>query len=314
MNKPQRKRRHLSQGEIKPEGIPIRSAEDHEILMHRETHFGGSFAIMLEYYHRGGRGINPDFELKTIKMLALLEKEMNQNLAAMLLTGPEAEKVAEAKKIYKQLRDLYEDKALENQIPLHIADLILTEDEKAEKEIATVVEQKAKIVPALIEVMHAENLYDPLFPGYGHAPFLAAKCLGLIGDKRSIISLFETIREEEFFNEDTILEALKHIGEPAKQFLLKIVQGRPVTMDTERAAIALIQFKEDTEVADTCFDMLQNPEVLSNELLATYLVLACEGLTSSEKRSQFRAMADDPKNPKTLRNDINMISKSWDSS
>ena len=74
-------------------------------------------------------------------------------------------------------------------------------------------------MPALIDLLRNEDFYDPLFPGYGEAPVLAAKCLGLIGDKRAIISLFEAIGEGDFFNEDIILDALHVIGNPARDFL-----------------------------------------------------------------------------------------------
>ncbi len=72
--------------------------------------FGGKFDFMLDYYVKEGKGVNPDFEIARIRELQVLETGMQQNLAGVLLSGPDAERVAEAKEAYKKLRDLYEHK------------------------------------------------------------------------------------------------------------------------------------------------------------------------------------------------------------
>lgn len=289
----------------------ISNAIDNSILMHRDAHFGGSFPIMIDYYEKEGKGVNQDFELKRIRELAALEAKNHQNLAAMMLSGPEAEKVSQAKESYKNLRDLYDVKKPKSKIPLLIADLILSEEENPEKEIAAVVAEKGAIVPALIDILRFEDFYDPLFPGYGLAPELATRCLGQIGDKRAIYSLFETIGEADFFNEDAVLAALKRIGDPAKTFLLKVLHGRPLNFDNERAAIALVEFKEDPEVAKTCFDMLKEPDVRRDQVLSTYLLLVCAGLKDPQSRLEFQNLSDDPTFPKNLKLDVKAIVKTW---
>lgn len=292
------------------EEFPLNDQNNIEILMHREAHFSGSFKYMLEYYAQGGKGIRPEFEIENIRKLAELELTLQVNLAATFLTGPDAEKVALAKTAYKKLRDLYE-KEPPSPFPILIADLIFSEEEIPAKEIEAIVHQKSVIVPSLVELLKAEEFYDPLFPGYGQAPSLAARCLGLIGDKRAIISLFEAIGQEDFFNEDILLESLKLIGEPAKTFLLHVVKGRPINFDNERAAIALIQFKDDPEVALTCFELLMDPIVRKDVVLCTYLVLACEGLTDPEHREKFLKLAAEPKISSSLRRDLLTVSKCW---
>lgn len=292
----------------------LTNAIDVAIVMHRETHFGGRFDFMLDYYAKEGKGANPDFEIARIRELQAMEEGLKQDLAAMLLSGAEAERVAEAKAAYKKLRDLYEtkrSKISKANYPLLIADLILSEEEEPEKEIAAIVAEKGLIVPSLIHLLRAEDYYDSLFPGYGLAPTLAAKCLGLIGDKRAIISLFELIGEEDFFSEDVVLSALKQIGEPAKEFLLRVLHSKPITFDNERAAIALDQFKDDPEVSIACFKALKELDLKQHEVLATYLILACEGLGNTPYKEEFLALANSPNTPKTLKQDLLAIANHW---
>ena len=240
-----------------------------------------------------------------------MENAMQENLAGVILTGADAEKVASAKKAYKDLRQLCEIEKPVSPYPKKIADLILTEDEEALGEIAAVVEEKSGIVPALLELIKSPDFHDSLFPGYGLAPMLAIKCLGEIGDKRAIFSLFETIGNSDFFNDDIALSALKSIGEPAKQFLLTVVKGKPYNIDNEKAAIALIAFKEDPEVANACLKLLQDPEVMKDPALATYLILVCEGLADPAQQGIFKSIASDPKTPKMLQIDFQTVIKFW---
>lgn len=294
------------------EQFPIVDAIDHEILMHRDAHFGGQFSIMLEYYQQEGKGVQPELTITRIERLAALEKELKENFAALFLAGSEAQKVADARDAYQTLRAIYQVKNPKTPFPQLIADLILTEDEEAEAEIAAIVAEKGKIVPALIDLLRNENFYDPLFPGYGLAPFLAVKALERIGDKRAIISLFEALGQGDFFADEQIVKALQAIGQPACEFLLHVVKGRPLNEDNEKAAIALIAFKDQEEVPEQCFDLLQRLDVLQDPCLPTYLVLACAGLKDPKKREAFQEMAQNTQLPSLLREDIKGVVHSWD--
>lgn len=293
------------------EEYPVTYSIDSAILMHRDAHFGGKFDFMLDYYKNEGKGVCSDFDINSIEKLAKMESEMQQNIAAVLLSGAEAEQVSKARDAYKQLKELYTQPHKKNNYPLLIADLILSEEEYPEKEINAIVSEKGAIVPALIDLLRAENFNDPLFPGYGMAPSLAAKCLGLIADKRSLIALFETIGCQDFFEEDVVLEALKSIGEPAKEFLLKVLQGRPINQDNERAAIALVKFKDDPKVIQTALNFLKNPDIRKDIPLATYLTLICEGIEQTNFKEEFIALIEDPLTPKDLRFDMKAIVKGW---
>ncbi len=206
---------------------------------------------------------------------------------------------------------MYNTKHEKTVCPRLIADLILSEEELPQEEIDAIVAQKGVIVPYLIDLLRSEDFYNPLFPGYGQAPTLAAYCLGKIGDKRAMFSLFEAIGEANFFSEDYVLDALKQIGAPAKEFLLKVMQSEPINFDNERAAIALVRFKDDPEVAKCSFKMLLKPIVWKDPALAVHLILACEGLQDPLEQQQFTALAADPNFPKILVRDVQLVSKGF---
>jgi hypothetical protein len=279
--------------------------------MHRDAHFGGQFSIMLDYYRQEGKGVQPEFDISRIERLADLEKQLKENLAALFLAGNEAQKVADARDAYQKLRAIYGVKKPKSPHPKLIADLILSEEQEAKEEIDAIVAEKDKIVPSLIDLLRSDEFYDPLFPGYGQAPFLAVKCLERIGDKRAIISLFEALGQGDFFGDDQIIKALKAIGKPAHDFLLHVVHGRPLNEDNEKAAIALIAFKDEIGVADLCFDLLQQPDIQKDPCLSTYLVLICAGLNDPAKREAFTIMSQHQQLPSLLRKDMESVIDGW---
>lgn len=290
------------------EGFCLSNALDNIILMHRDAHFSGNFDLMLEYYSRGGKGIHPDLDIDRIIYLKDLEKSKGENLAAALLTAEEAEKIKEARSAYKKLREVYNSKS---KISKLLADLILSEEEHPESEINAILIEKKQALPALLDLVKNEQFYDPLFPGYGKAPFLAIRCLGLMADPKAIITLFESIGKGDFFDDEIALHALKEIGKPAKDFLLKVLKGKPINEDNERAAIALLAFKNDTEIAETCFEMLLNLDLKKDAFLATYLILGCSGLKNTKEEPHFRALLERENFPKDLKNDVKSVLEEW---
>lgn len=293
------------------EEYPLIDAIDHEILMHREAHFGGLFSLMLDYYKKEGKGANPDFTIERIEQLAALEKQMNQNLAVVFLAGAEAEKISEVKQAYKKLRDIYEVKNPKNTHPRLIADLILSEEEEPLDEIAAIVAEKGTIVSLLVDLLRNEDFHDPLFPGYGLVPSLAAECLGQIGDKRAVFFLFEELGKGDFFEDERILRALKLVGEPAKEFLLRVVRSHPINEDNEKAAIGLGAFKEDQDVSIACFKLLEDSEILKDPCLPAYLVLACKGLKGTPYQESFVQLVGKDNFPKVLKEDVKTVIAEW---
>lgn len=300
-----------NEDQIYSEDFPLNYEVDATILMHRDSHFSGSFDIMLEYYRNDGIGAMEELPIERIEELAEYEKRLGQNIAPLILTESDAEKVGKAREAYNNLREMYSIPNPKSPFPLLIADLILTEDAEPEAEIAAIVKQSSPIVPTLIEFIESDDYYDPLFPGYGMAPQHALTCLQRIGDKKAIIALFESIGRHDFFNEDIAISALWHIGKPAKDFLLRVLRSHPYNEDNERAAIALIPFKDDPEVSQASFQLLKEIDLKQNLIFASYLALGCEGLQSPEDRQVFKDIAHSPRLPKELKVDMDVILKTW---
>jgi hypothetical protein len=275
-----------------PMDLPIVDALDSQILMHRDSHFGGKFSIMLDYYEKDGKGVDPEIDLRRIHELMQHEEAYGKNLAAMMLTGPDAETVAKAKDFYKKLRSIYEVDSTQNPYPKLIADLILTEEEDAEEEIENIVSEGSPIVPSLIELLRKDEFLDPLFPGYGIAPLYAAECLGKIKDERAIRPLFEVLGKQSEELEMPAIDALRDIGGAAKDFLIRVLQSRPVTADNINGGMALgLGFLGDEEVASACFNQLKLLTSEKNSNFQKFLILACVGL-KSDLRESFKSWSE----------------------
>lgn len=271
---------------------------DHEIIMHRDVHFGGSFEEMLSYYEDEEHlGIQQEFEIARIKELAEYEKSSEKNLSS-ILNDDEIEKVKEGKKAYQELKAIYEIKSQKNPIPLIIADLILTENKEAIEEIKKAVRQGEKIVPELITLLKKDDFFDSLFPGYGYAPYFAILALSQIKDKRTIIPLFETIGKEMVFDEEAIFVALAKQGDEAKNFLLKILKSRPITQDNIHAALALASFA-DPDIEGVACHEIQDQKTWKNPFFFTYLLSLCQ-----KNKDLLLSLTQDPTLPKSLKKEI----------
>jgi len=292
------------------EPFSMDNAEDHIILMHRNAHFAGNFDEMLSYYNKGGVGTLSEIDIPRIEKLVETEKRVGKDLAKTLLSQDEIEKIERSKKAYVALRDIYEDTSSKGLHARLIADLIFSEEEDPKDEINAIVNEKGSIVTTLLDLLKSQDFSDPLFPGYGRAPNLAAQCLGAIGDKRALITLFEAIGESNIIAEEHILQALKSIGEPAKEFLLKVVKSTPLNRDNEQAAIALLQFANDKSVQSLALNMLNDKKVQSDFFLATHLILICEALEDQELIKKFITLCEEDSFPRNLKREAIPIVKS----
>ncbi len=278
---------------------------DHEILMHRDAHFGGKFDRMLEYYRQGKKGVNPDFDMERILYLYDIERDLGVNLSLETLDDEEKDKVEESIKRYETLRTLSHKK--NKNIHALLAELILSDEETPQKEIDAIIALKSDAVKPLVEIIKDETYTDPVYPGFGLIPSLATEILGLIGDKRAIIALFEEINQGDFFDDEVVFNSLKRIGSPSQQFLLKVLHAQPITADNEKAAQALHVF-DDPAVSTACLNMLKTFDWKKNEIFASYLILNCENLNELE-RIEFKKLED--KIPKNLKTDFLAIIQGW---
>lgn len=282
--------------------------QDGLILMQRDAHFGGSFAAMLEYYAEEGIGVQPELDPGRIEELAQLEEELGEDLSPRLLSPEELKKVARAKQAYTALRNFYEGGSEEEQL---LADLILTEEEMPEGILDALEKRGSSVVPLLIGVVRREEFYDPLFPGYGFAPCLAALALGRLGDPKAVVPLFEMLSREMLFEEGVVLEALEQLGDPAKEFLLKTLRGRPLTQDAVHAAFALSAFSVDPEVGEEALKQLEDGEVRTRPLLALYLVALAASLERADLRARFAELVKRPELSAEVRREMEQILKEW---
>ncbi len=279
---------------------------DMEILMHRDIHFGGSFEIMLEYYGQDGVGVMPDFDIEQIEYLQKIELDHKQNLAEVYLPDAAKDSIEESKRIYHQLREVYDQKGEKL-----ISDLILSEEHHPEKEIQALVEQGKDSVTALIHLISSRVFYDPLYPGYGRSPIFAAKCLAKIQDERAIPPLFEALGQENFFTDEEIILALVSFGNRSKSFLIKRLKQEPLSKDNEYAAIALSGFSEDDEIATAALEVLEKETTLKHPLFAGYLIFACSDLTKGSLQERFTHVSKTNGLSKSIQDEMMVVIKNW---
>lgn len=281
--------------------LPLTDELDHEILMHKEVHFSGSFPDMVEYYENEGKGVQDHFELFRIQELALIEREVGYSLSEELLQDREQEMISVAKEKYILLRDLYECDET-SPLAIAIADLIISEEESPDEEINTLLSFGKDAVKPLLELIEAEEFASPLFPGYGLAPLYAAEVLGKLGDERAIIPLFAGAKGHGFEREGTFFAALARL--PSLEFLLRKLSHFPITSDHQLAADALAHFPPSEEIGKVALSLLHEEAVRRDPTLSFALILLCEGLTSSSERERFSLLAEGNLFPPYLREEI----------
>ena len=280
---------------------------DHEIIMHRDVHFSGSFPLMLGYYDSEKKGIQEEFDLERIERLALIEKSTSEPLSTLLLSEENHIAIKQANKAYEALKKM---QALPPCATQKFAELIFCEEEEPIEAMEALCAYGKEATDLLISVLKEEDFYNPLFPGYGLAPAVAAECLGSLKAKEAISPLFEELSKREFFIEEALVQALYKIGKPAKEFLLRALLQMPLSKENENAAIALISFKDDPAIPSASLSLLQNPEVQKRESLFTYLLLTCDTLTKKEEIAQLRSLASLPLSP-ALKEEISWILSSY---
>lgn len=288
--------------------IPFLDSQDVEILMHREVHFSGSFPLMLDYYEQDGIGVVPDFSLKRIKNLMEEEQRSNRNIAPLILPSSAEAIIEDAKHIYLKLREVYEYPTVQP-LSLAISDLILSEEEDPSAEIEALCSYGPSAVTPLIELLKTSQFYDPLYPGYGRAPILAAQCLGKLKDERAIPALFGALGHDQFFTDDAMISALTTFGNQSVDFLLKKIGLTPFSKDNEQAAIALSAFPQDPRISKACLAVLQNPDVKKHPTLANYLILGCSALTTPEEQKLFLSLKEHF--PGMIQHEMDLIAKQW---
>lgn len=277
--------------------IPLADESDLQILMHRDSHFGKNFAIMLDYYEKEGVGCHPEIDIKRIYEMQKMEEALGEDLSDKLLPDNERERVNKMRKLYQDLRDNCKKGDRLSEL---LSDLLLSEGEDPQQEINALA--KVATVEPLLNLLGSETFYDPLSPGYGRAPMLAAQTLAKIGDPKAILPLFIALRHEDFFYEEEILSALCSFGKEAQTFLTKVVGQKPLSIDNETAARALSYFSTETDVINRALSLLQDPEIRTNHALASYLISI-----AAEKKEELAKLLNLSDLPPELKEEIKQI-------
>jgi len=284
---------------------------DHLILQHREAHFGGDFKVMVDFYEKESFGIHPEFEIERIEYLQKVEKELGQDLAKTLLSDLEKDQVTRSLEAYAHLKEVYQEGNKSTLAERLLSDLFLIEDGEGKEEIAHVLEQKEKMVGGLIRMIDSAQAFDPLFPGYGYAPYFAIICLGKMGDPKAIKPLFSLLEKEFVFDEYVVTEALHQIGESAKQFLLDMTQTRPVTKENADAAFALCAFEAESAICKNAFEQLKSEEAQTHPLFVAYLLCNLDNAEAAPLKEEVLAWANDSETPKKLQKEVLEITSKW---
>ncbi len=266
--------------ETRPEGIafhgdeladlPLFDEEDILCLMHRDAHFSGSFAVMKEYYQNpDAKGAVEEITPARIALLEAVQDGLKRDLAPLLIRGPDAEKVALSRQVYKDLGELCHNDPSSPEGMLAAA--ILSEDD-----VDSIVETAP---PALMErpetlllLATSAVFCDPLFPGYGTGSLLAIRLLGAMRYEQAVPALFSLIGHRDFSVENAVLAALRNIGPAARKFAMDRLSAFPVTAEHERAVMVLIEFLPDQEIDELFSKILADPRV-KNTRLEQYLKL-----------------------------------------
>lgn len=293
--------------EADQQASPLLEEEDRDILMHRDIHFSANFALMADYYDKEGKGAVLDVCNSRIYQLMELEERLGRDLAPLVLQGADAERVGKARNLYQNLQKQYEDPKTTPEL-LAIIDLIFSEEEEPEQDAQLAASIGETMIPYLISIIKTEELYDPLFPGYGKAPIAAALALGFLKAEAAIEPLFLMLTKYDFEIESASLAALALIGDKAQDFCLKMLTSRPITLDNERAAIACCTFPPNEILGQAILSQLQDKEIQKKERLATYLVLACENLPENQM-SLLKEIALAGTLPKNVQDEITVILK-----
>ena len=293
------------------EVLSLKNHLDCEMLMHRDSHFGGRFAEMIAYYQREGRGIQLEFPIERLARLARLQEKLGIDLSQLLLNPLQVTRVRTAQDAYQSLRELAAKRELRGTAKHTLALLILADREEPTDQLKAVVGLGGHVVEELIELLGARRYHDPLYPGFGLAPELAAKCLGSISDARAIPALFAQLGNVGFFTEDVVLEALRNIGQPSRDYLLEKLQREPIGEENQQAAHALIHFRSDFEVAATSFRLLIDERVRDHPSLANFLVMICEGLAGTSLAASFQRLQHDESVPQLVRHDVKEVIQTW---
>jgi len=253
--------------------LPIFDEADKLILMHRDVHFSSSFSAMKEYYlNENAKGICEDIDGERIAFLERVQNGLGKDIASILISGREAEKIAAAKKMYRELAEVSTSSSLEGKLAA-----ALLSEESVETLASVLLPDVKERAEVLIPLACSEFFRDPLFPSYGTGAKLALLLIGKLRYEKAVKPLFYQLgRLDTHSLEDAVLEALFQIGPPARDMAIAKVSSLPITEDNERAALILLKFLPDEEISTLFAKCLEIPQVKEHPSFRHYLEFGLE--------------------------------------
>jgi hypothetical protein len=290
------------------DNIPFLNTVDLEILKHKDSHFGGSFKVMLDYYRSDGVGVQEDFDIERIQDLADFDKD--GHLSAEILPDHAKNEVFFSKELYKKLKSCYDK---EEPFVRKLADLILTESWDPSEEIEALAECKQAAIKPLIEIVSQDHFYNPLNPGYGRAPINAALTLKKIGNTDAIAHLYNALGKS-FSTDEILINTLISFGERAEDFLRARLEGSPYTKDNYLAAMVLSSFPTSEQTAKLALDLLSKKQTHAHSSYVSYLICICEGLKTSSDREMFIQLSKNEDLSKNIASEMALVISFWKNS
>jgi len=268
----------------RPSNLPVFDEIDRQILKHKQVHFSSSFPAMIEYYKEEKKGAILPTTVERLYQLHQIEETTGHDLATLVLSDQDIAEIKEAMKAYHRLESLAKQEK-------NLGDLIFTEEENPKKLIKNLSLEK-KAFPLLLEMIQSDDFFNPLFPGYGLAPVLAAKTLSLAKEKKAIPFLFERIGHLDFEVESHFLSALSEFGEDALQFLFQILKHKGSDVQVKHAILALSHFEPSPLIAKRALEKLQQLELDHPDLSFILLIEFCRELKTKQERTQFSKLKE----------------------
>lgn len=262
-----------------PSNLPVFDELDREIIKHKQVHFASSFPAMIAYYEKESKGAVLPVEIERLQELHGIEQATGHDLATLVLSDQDIVEIKQAKEAYHKIEALEKDQE-------DLVDLIFSEEEDP-KELIEKLSQNATIRPLLLEMLQSDDFFNPLFPGYGFAPVLAAKVLAKAKEKKAIPLIFERIGQLTFDIENDLFATLANFEQEGIDFLLQILRHKGLSSEVKHAILALAYFEPNEELSIEALRKLQSLPLVNADVHSIVLIELCRALKDQKQRVEF---------------------------
>ena len=108
-----------------------------------------------------------------------------------------------------------------------------------------------------------------------------------------------------------MIKALSSFGKKSKTFLINALKHKPYSKNNEHAAICLLEFSDDPEIATHCLNALKEIKHVTNNPFATYLVFGCASLEKNQERQEFKDLLANIEPKSDLAREMQIVASNW---